>query len=591
MSQRESVAFDEARSAAPAPRPRVLVIEDTAEVRRAVVRSLKSLHVDVIAVATGEEGLREAQDELGLDLVITDVNLPGVDGFEVLSTLRADATTATTPVVLMTAQDDRASVRRGMGMGADDYLTKPFTAEEIRDTVRARLEMSSRLHRVFAQRLERTRAEYQAAIQEDPETGLPNRRAFQERLGKPKPGARGAVTVVEIDNFDRLQSAFYPNRVDLLSRVVTDTAERIRATTIDGTTVYRIGVARFAVVAEGIETGEAARELIEKMAAALRAPIGDEEIELRVTASLGVALWPGHGDSLADAATHAETAAYHARQTGGNHGAVFEPELHDQAINRLVLESGLHRALERNQFELFYQPQVNAETNRLVGVEALIRWNHPELGMVSPFHFIPIAEETGLIADIGAWVIEDACRQAARWSPELPHLKVAVNLSAVQLQNGRGLVSIVDNALSRSGLEAELLKLELTESMMVQAGEQAAAALRCLRTSGVGISIDDFGTGYSSLQNLRSFPVTEVKIDRSFVRRVPQDRDHSSIVKAVIDMAHQLGLRVVAEGVEEPEQLEFLRAESCDQIQGYLYSKPLPAHEFLRWARGFAQAA
>ncbi|HJL14868.1 MAG TPA: EAL domain-containing protein [Sandaracinaceae bacterium LLY-WYZ-13_1] len=572
-------------------RPRVLVIEDTPDVRRAVRRSLRSSGMDVDEAASGEEGMARVGTVLP-DLVLTDVNMPGMDGFEVLEALRREPRTATIPVVLMTARDDRASVRRGMVLGADDYLTKPFTAQEIRETVHARLEHHSRLHRAFAQRLQKTQAALFQATHHDPETGLPNRTAFRSHLEAAELGPSPlAVMVLELDRFDRLQSAFHPMRPDLVEAVIREIAMRLERVVADEGQVFRLGPARFAVLYAGARDALGAEAIADCLLGEVRQPIGSDDLELRVTASAGVCMWSKDGDESPFAvAGHAEAAAFHARESGGNHADLYDPKQHDHAYNRLVLESSMHRALERQQFELFYQPQVTASSGQLVGVEALIRWRHPDLGMVSPFHFIPIAEETGLIVEIGRWVLEEACAQAVRWAPELPSLHVSVNLSALQLRQDT-LVSTIQQILDESGLAPERLKLELTESMMVQAGEQAARALRHLRDHGVQISIDDFGTGYSSLMNLRSFPVGEVKIDRSFVRHVPEDRDNCSIVSAVIEMAHQLGLHVIAEGVEEDPQLEFLRQKGCDVIQGYYYSKPLPAAEFLAWARRFADAA
>ncbi|MEC7525135.1 MAG: EAL domain-containing protein [Myxococcota bacterium] len=575
----------------PEARPRVLVIEDTAEVRRAVKRSLKSLGMDVEVAASGEEGLR-LLDALRPSLVLTDVNMPGMDGFEVLAAIREHPRCATIPVVLMTARDDRASVRRGMGMGADDYLTKPFTAQEIRETVQARLAHHSRLTTAFASRLRKTQAALWQATHHDAETGLPNRTAYRTHLEAAELGPSPlAVMVLELDRFDRLQSAFHPMQPEMVDSVVREIAMRVRRVVAEEGQVFRLGGSRFAVLYAGARDAIGAEAVADCLLGEVRQPFTMDDLELRVTGSVGVAMWDSGGDESAFAvAAHAEAAAFNARESGGNHATMYDPQQHDRAYNRLVLESSMHRALERQQFALHYQPQVAADTGELRGVEALIRWHHPELGMVSPFHFIPIAEETGLIVDIGRWVLEESCRQVAAWKDELPGLKVAVNLSALQLRD-EGLADTIMQILETTGVPAAQLKLELTESMMVQAGEQAAKSLRRLRDHGCGVSIDDFGTGYSSLKNLRSFPVGEVKIDRSFVRHVPEDRDNCSIVHAVIDMAHQLGLRVIAEGVEEVPQLEFLRQQGCDDIQGYYYSKPLPPAEFAEWARGFAEKA
>ncbi|MGF1469563.1 MAG: putative bifunctional diguanylate cyclase/phosphodiesterase [Sandaracinaceae bacterium] len=580
--------------AAPARRPRVLVIEDSADVLRAVVRCLGLLEVDVLGAETGEEGL-ELVREQPADLVLTDVNMPGMDGFEVLEAVRQDPRTATIPVVIMTAQDDRASVRRGMALGADDYLTKPFTGAEVRETVRARLDHHSRLNEVYTRRLERTREAYEAAIQRDADTKLPNQRAFEARLRRGAREASGAVLMVDIDRFDRLQSALSPGQSDVLGLVVRATAERLARAASDATgravELFRLDTSRFAAVAEGVDGTEDALAVAEALVGAARPALSGGHLELRLSVTVGVAQWPGHGSgsALSRIASRASIAAAEGRQSGGNVVSLFDPNLHDQALSRVVLESSLHRALERDQLEVLYQPQVAATERRVRGMEALLRWRHPELGTISPFHFIPVAEETRLILEIGPWVLRAACRQAAAWSSALGRARVGVNISALQLEDGR-LVDTVLGALDASGLAPQQLTLELTESLMVRATERAVRDLRSLVEHGIGLAIDDFGTGYSTLKTLHALPVTELKIDRSFIRQVHDDRSSASIVGAVIDMAHRLGLRTVAEGVEEEAQLAFLQERSCDEIQGDLISKPRPADGLVGWAEAYASA-
>lgn len=570
-------------------RPRILVIEDAAAVRRAVRRSLARLGMDIELASCGEEGLARI-GEAPPSLVLCDVNLPGMDGFAVLDAIRSDATAATVPVVLMTGLDDRASMRRGMTAGADDYLTKPFTASELQQTVQARLAHHRRLNAQYVTRLQKTEDLLWQAQHHDPETGLPNRTTFRSHLEAAEIGPSPlAIMVLDLDRFDRLKSAFHLEHPDIVDNVLGHVAQRLRHVVGTDGAVFRLGNSRFGVLYAGARDALGAEAIADCLLGEVRRPVGNDALELRVTASVGVAMWETGGESPFAVATQAESAAVHARETGGNHASVYDPGRHEGAYNRLVLESSMHRALQREQFELHYQPQVRTTTGELLGVESLIRWRHPELGLVSPFHFIPIAEETGLIVEIGRWVLETSCAQVMQWGDALPDMKVSVNLSALQLSDTR-LVDTVEAVLARTGLPAARLKLELTETMMVQAGERADRALRQLKELGVGLSIDDFGTGYSSLKNLRSFPVGEVKIDRSFVRHVPEDRDNCSIVSSVIEMAHKLGLRVIAEGVEDQSQLEFLRQKRCDEIQGYFFAKPLPPDELVAWALARAAA-
>lgn len=571
----------------PSGRPRVLIIEDTPDVQRAVVRSLKGLNIDVMTANSGEEGL-ELLPRFLPDLVLTDVTMPGIDGYGVLETIRNTSRTAMLPVILMTARDDRSSMRRGMVMGANDYLTKPFTTEEIRECVSAQLEQRLRLSAAFTSRIEKTERELRMATHIDPDTNLPNALEYRDHLARQKKAARGVVIVLELDRFDRFRTSAGVADAPLSVQIIEVTAQRLRSLKKEqGLQVFRLGASRFAVVTPNVVDPSEADALSCRILKLLREPIdGPHGLELRVTASLGAAVWPQHDSNPVMAAEKAESACNHSKHRGGNIVSLFDPGLHNQSYNRIVLESSMHRALERDQFELHYQPQVDAQTEKLVGMEALIRWHHPELGTVSPFHFIPIAEETGLIGPIGEWVLRTACHKAAEMREVIGPVSVSVNLSALQLRQ-TNLVDTVRSIVEDSGVTPKGLGLELTESLMVEAGDETAASLRTLRDLGVGVSLDDFGTGYSTLKLLSSFPVTEVKIDRSFVRNLPDDHNNCSIVEAVISMAHQLGLTIVAEGVEETRQLAFLRDRGCDIIQGYYFSRPLPADKFTEWWRNF----
>ena len=369
---------------------RVMVIEDSPEVRRAVVRSLARYGLEIIEANSGEEGWNIIQQSPP-DLVLTDVNMPGLDGFELLGRIRQNQDTATLPVVLMTARDDRASIRRGMTMGADDYLTKPFTAQEIRETVQARLARHNSINAAYESQLETTRAELTQAAMVNTDSGLPNRRAFRDRI-RTSTNEAMVVLAIEVDQFDRLQSAFSSN-TGLIDRLTKETSQRLKSAAPEASELYHLSTSRFALLTPSTTEAE---KIAEQMLEELRKPILDGDLELRVTASMGTAIHQIDTGSLETTAGHADTACSHARASGGNHVVSFDAKLHDQAYNRLVLESSMHRALDRDQFRLFYQPQVSASSGKVIGMEALIRWQHPELGMVSPFHFIPIAEVTGI---------------------------------------------------------------------------------------------------------------------------------------------------------------------------------------------------
>jgi EAL domain-containing protein (putative c-di-GMP-specific phosphodiesterase class I) len=306
------------------------------------------------------------------------------------------------------------------------------------------------------------------------------------------------------------------------------------------------------------------------------------EHDLHVTASMGVSIYPDDGPDAETLIKNADTAMYQAKASGRKTFQFFTPEMNVSAVERQSVEEGLRNALEDREFVLHYQPIINVKTGAVAGAEALIRWNHPTRGLVSPMTFIPVAEETGLILPIGAWVMREACRQAQSWKHTgLNSGSMAVNVSAIQFRDGNFLEDVF-SILRETGLDPHSLELEVTEGVLMKNAEVAASTLKAVRDIGISVSVDDFGTGYSSLSYLRKFPLDVLKIDQSFLRKIHAAPDDSIIVSAIIGMGRAIGLRVVAEGVETAEALEFLKANDCDDAQGYYFSRPVPAEEFVK---------
>ena len=316
-----------------------------------------------------------------------------------------------------------------------------------------------------------------------------------------------------------------------------------------------------------------------------REPFRIDETEMAISVSVGVTMYPEDGADFGTLLRKADMAMYRAKDAGRNSYRFFNEEMNDAVIEQATLHAGLRRGLEAGQFALYYQPQIEVATGRLVGAEALIRWNHPDLGLVSPARFIPVAEETGLIVEIGDWVLREACREAARWiALGLPELRVAVNLSALQFKRG-DIEKSVAGAIETSGIEPYMLELELTESILISDTENILSTVKRLKSMGVRLSIDDFGTGYSSLSYLKRFEVDKLKIDQSFIRDLATDPEDAAIVRAIIQMARSLGLRTVAEGVENQDVLDHLRLFHCDETQGYFHARPLPAADFVAFVQ------
>ena len=352
----------------------------------------------------------------------------------------------------------------------------------------------------------------------------------------------------------------------------------------------RLGGDEFVVLLEEIAERDDVERIAGHLLSALGRPMQLSGHECHTTASIGIAMYPSDGSDAQTLTKNADMAMYLAKEDGKNGFRFFSREIKTQSIERLTLESALRRALEREQFSLHYQPKIDMTSGQITGVEALLRWAHPELGLVSPAQFIPLAEETGLIVPIGRWVLKEACAQNMAWQRRgLRPVTMAVNLSPRQFADEH-LLQDVDEALLASGMSPVLLQLEVTESMVMRNVSRAIRVLDAIQSRGIRLAIDDFGTGYSSMSLMKQFPIDTIKIDRSFVRDLPHDSEDQAIAQAIISMGKALGMTVIAEGVETVEQQEFLRAHACDEMQGYLFSKPLPPRELAELLRTTAGA-
>ena len=416
----------------------------------------------------------------------------------------------------------------------------------------------------------------------DPLTGLPNRRLFNDRLhqatiSRQRRDSTFALMLLDLDRFKTVNDTLGHDVGDALLKTV---GSRLSSTLRQGDTLARMGGDEFAVLVLNIAQPEDTAHIAEKLLDVLKQPFHLYGHELYVTTSIGITLFPddaGEADALIK---NADIALYRAKDCGRNNFQFFTADMNASMMHRLQLESSMRWAIERGEFMLHYQPQVDIVTGRIHGTEALIRWHHPELGMVSPARFIPLAEETGMIVEIGEWILRTACAQAKAWESAGVPMRVAVNLSARQFHQG-DLAETIDKILTELDLSPSMLELELTEGILMEDTAQTAATLDRLHRMGMPISIDDFGTGYSSLSYLKRLPIQVLKIDQSFVRDIGTDADDRAIVTAVIALAHSMKLKVVAEGVETREQLAFLREYACDVMQGYLFSRPVPGDEVL----------
>ena len=413
-------------------------------------------------------------------------------------------------------------------------------------------------------------------------TGLPNRILMQDRLAQAtayanRSGCQLWVLLIDLDRFKFVNDSLGHKAGDLLLQTV---AARLQASVRDSDTVARLSGDEFVAILSEYPEHRLSTDIVQRVMRAVAQPVQLGGREFLVTCSIGVAVYDSAGTPVQELIEHADIAMYSAKKLGRNGFQFYQPSMNEATQERLNIEGALRHALERDEFVLHYQPQVDLRSGRIVGMEALLRWRHPELGMVAPARFIALAEETGLIVPIGAWVLRTACAQNRAWQDAgLAPLRVAVNLSARQFSEP-GLVGAIAAVLADTALAPGNLELELTESLFMHDVDQAVVLLHELKALGVALSIDDFGTGYSSLSYLRRFPIDVLKIDRSFVNDIVSDADDAAIVASIIALAHNLKLRVIAEGVESRDQLDYLRSSGCDEMQGYYFSRPLPAQQF-----------
>ena len=560
---------------------KILVIEDEEFVRENIEELLDAEGFDVISAENGRIGVDLAKVMIP-DLILCDVMMPELDGYNVLTALRQDSVTAAVPFIFLTAKSAKTDFRQGMELGANDYITKPFTRAELLGAIASRIKYDDKVREHYNIELQQAKEQLNYLIHNDSLTNLPNRLSLRERFKQIQPtdtDNEQLVTIlcVGLDRFNQINENLGHAIGDLLLKAV---AERLTACVEAGDTVARLDTDQFAIILATTqhkqEVGNIAQTILESISQTF-ALAGQE---IFITASMGIAIYPRDGQEIEQLLNHANTAMVHAKQQGGDQYQYYTVAYNIGSSDRLALQTTLRYALERGELQLYYQPQVNLQTGQIVGAEALLRWHHPERGLVSPDKFIPLAEETGLIISIGEWVLHTACKQTKAWQTAgFSSLRVAVNLSSRQFSQidlRHQLVQI----LMETGLDPKYIELELTESMLVQNTEVAIRRLNALKALGVEIAIDDFGTGYSSLSYLQQFPFDILKIDRCFIRNITENSNNAAITKAIIEMAKSLNLKLIAEGVETEAELSFVCKHKCDGMQGYLFSRPVPAHEF-----------
>lgn len=537
---------------------KILIVEDESIIAEDMADSLIALGYRVTGIVySGEEALESAAKERP-DLVLMDVNLQGeIDGITAAEEMRSRFQI---PVVYLTAYADDNTLRRVNATKPFGYIVKPFEEKNLHTTIQLAL------HR----------------HQYDSLTNLPNGSFLREQLSRILENhkqLRGVIPVVtlSLDRINRINSTLGH---DIGNFVICSIAQRLNNCNEQINIVARLESAEFSIVIEPVKEKQDAVNIAQSILEIVAQAILVESCEVYVTASIGISLYPWDGSDADELLKNAYTAMYHAQEKGGNNYQFHAANTANYSMNKLSKESSLRNALKRSEFEVYYEPKVAIKTGKIVGAEALVRWNHPEMGRVSPGEFIPMAEEMGLIAPLGEWVLETACKQTKAWQAQgLGPLRVAVNVSARQFEQ-KNITERVSEILTETGLDPKYLELELTESLVLEDETAVFQAFNVWKTLGIRVAIDDFGTGYASLSYSKRFPFDVIKIDKSFIRNITEDRQNAAITIAIIQMAHCMNMTVVAEGVEDEQELAFLCAHDCDEIQGYFFSKALPKADF-----------
>ena len=585
----------------------ILIIEDETAIRELISELLFLEGFDVVEAINGKEGIAIAQSVLP-DLIICDVMMPEIDGHGVLEALQKNPQTATIPFIFLTAKGTRQDVRYAMNLGADDYLIKPFSNEELLEVIQIRLRKKEIVNQQYIEKLEENKEKISHLLYHDLLTNLPNQLSLRENFESLVAPHRNksnnlssdlensadfygiSLIILSFERFSRINDHLgYEGGNQLLKEAV----ERIQSTVGQENAITRLNSNEFVIVLtpselSNLPSNASVTSLKDNsihfskiLVDAFSSPFYTQTQEIICPIILGIALCPLHGNSLDQLLQCARKAKDSIKNQGGNLYQLYHPNLEkNTSVNILDLERDLRHALKRNEFVVYYQPQINVHTRQIVCAEALVRWDHPEKGRISPYIFIPIAEATGLIQGIGEWVLEKSCEQLKSWHKlGLDSIRIAVNLSARQF-NQANLGEWLTDLFERHQIDPSQIELELTESTLVDDIPRSIEQLNQLKSVGIKVAMDDFGTGYSSLSYLQQFPFDILKIDQCFIQKINQNPKNAAIAQAIITMAHQLNLRVVAEGVETTEELTFVHENNCDEIQGYFFSKPITSEEF-----------
>ncbi|MBF0195509.1 MAG: EAL domain-containing protein [Magnetococcales bacterium] len=574
----------------------ILVVDDAHENIQILNRMLKDEY-QILFATNGKDAIISAQIKKP-DIILLDIIMPGMDGLQVCQKLQESSDTSDIPVIFITGKSDIETETKGFACGAVDFITKPINPTVVRARVQTHLIIKKQrdsLENSNAQLLleiqERKKLEDQLRIQAefDTLTSIPNRKLFHDRLGQAILHAQRsakpiALMFIDLDRFKGINDSLGHDAGDEL---LIETAKRLSQSVRKSDTVARFGGDEFTVILPQIEHTSMVDLVARKILEQMRLPFNLQKQNVSISSSIGIAMYPSDGSTIEELLKNADSAMYQAKKSGRNNLKFYSLETNQKLHKQLQLEVEIHNALLNDEFFIDFQPKIRLKTGQIIGMEALVRWDHPEDGILPPNDFIPLAEKTGAIIKIDAWVLNSACQQALKWLQNgFPDIKLAVNISALHFHEDGALVALVEETLKNTGFPADRLELEITESMMVNNWDRAVTILNQLQQLGITIYMDDFGTGYSSLTMLKHLPIQALKIDRSFIHSLEHDNKNQAFIAAIISMAKQLGLTVIAEGVESKEQLHILKNHGGTEVQGFFFSPPLGSEAFFKLLQG-----
>lgn len=561
----------------------ILIVDDEPENFDVIEALLNDQDYSLHYSANGQEAL-SFLNAIKPDLILLDVMMPGLDGIEVCQRIKAMPQWEGVPIIMVTALTNKTDLAQCLSAGADDFISKPVSRLELKARVRSML----RIHEQYQQlahfkanleaKVKQRTAQLQSMIFRDSLTKLPSRTFLLQKLVEQcqfEPRSF-AILSLDCDQFKLVNGSFGH---EIGNQLLIAIADRLQQHLRSGDVLARLGEDEFGFLLQQIETKEALESFIQDILHSFHTPFSIANCDIFMTVSIGVALGNGKSQLPEAFLQDADTAMYQAKLRGKGSYQIFDPQMHLAMVTRLNLENDLQRALENQEFVLYYQPIIHLQTQKCAGFEALVRWQHPERGMIAPIEFIPCLEATGLIVNVDLFVLKQACEQLQTWQQKgWTNLSMSVNLSVRQF-GSQTLLADIDRILAETQIQPSHLKLEITESAIMENAEMAIHLTEKLRSRQIQISIDDFGTGYSSLSYLHRFPVDNLKIDRSFVKEIQDHNRNYHVVNTILALSQQLNLSVIAEGIETPQQQQWLQTLGCEFGQGYLFSKPLPAAE------------